>query len=317
MLRVQLELCGGAPRCFAFRYAYVLPLWTCEAVVVSGFRILLVKYPQRFNWTGTDMNVDDNELRNSLHCDEFVLHYQPQIEIATEQLMGLRARAGWRHPEHGLIFPDNFVGRTNAPGMLSEFDRLLLCRGLSELEQFADMDGNLPRLSLRVSPDSLCNRQFPDIFESLTRNHDVPADKCVVELADDRLIIQHTLALDVLIWLRRKGFQISVNSYGIGRVGLQQRRDFCVTELMIDRRLVQNMLESERDRVLVQKTIMDAHELYMTALADGVKTERQLDYLRQNGCDYAQGPFVSDPLALERMAEWLGHRRSEAGLVAD
>jgi EAL domain-containing protein (putative c-di-GMP-specific phosphodiesterase class I)/CheY-like chemotaxis protein len=248
---------------------------------------------------------DDQELKNATQRNEFVLHYRPQIEVATGSVVGLEGLARWRHPQRGLIFPDAFIGGLRTLRLFHQFDRLVLDLDLSQLKQFAENDHGIRRLTLRVTEDSLRDPQFPDTFEFLARYHRVPAQNVVMSFSGSRTMSRNSPTLDVLTRLRTKSVRLCVDDYESGYIGIQQLRDISATELKISRTLVQNMFVNERDRTMVQKIILIAHELDMTVLAEGVETEQQLEFLRVKGCDYVQGYFFSHALHPERMAAWL------------
>lgn len=255
------------------------------------------------------IDVDLQDVQRAVEGDEFVLHYQPQIEIRTGRVIGLEAFARWKHPEYGLTFPEIFIGGIRAQQLLAEFDRLVLNRGLSELSQFSAE--NLPlRLTLKVSSDSLRDSAFPESLAAIAKRYRVLAQWCAIEVAESWPAEEHERMLETLRRIRMKDFLLSVDDYGMGWVDVKHLRDSAATELKIDRTFVQNMLTNDRDRTMVQKIIMVGHELGMTVLADGVETEQQLDYLRERDCDFAQGYLISHPLHPERLLGWFqDHRR--------
>ncbi|HEV2484009.1 MAG TPA: EAL domain-containing protein [Terracidiphilus sp.] len=258
----------------------------------------------------TEIDIDDRALRSAIESSEIALHYQPQISSATGNLVGLEAFALWMHPERGLIFPDNFIGRIRTLGIFNEFDRLITDRGLSEMRHLSGKGYGTPRLSLKLSIDSLCDIGFPDTILSLAKKHGVPSENVIVEIMETDGINKLAPTLEVLTRLRMKNFQLCINDFGIGYIGIQQLRDIAPTELKINKTFVQNMLVNDGDRVMVQKIILIAHELNMKVLAEGVETQEQLEYLRLKGCDYAQGYLFSQPLPPGQMVDWLEAYRS-------
>ena len=113
------------------------------------------------------------ELRRAIERDEFVLHYQPQIDIKTGCVTGVEALVRWQHPERGLIFPDSFIGRMEELGLIDDLGWVVVKRGMSEVGQFANGDGKAPMLSLNESVYSLHNLKFPDVFVSIAEKHGV------------------------------------------------------------------------------------------------------------------------------------------------
>ena len=253
--------------------------------------------------------IADEGLRGAIQRDEFVIHYQPQIDIATGKVTGLEALARWQHPERGLVFPESFIARAEALGLIDELGWLVMERALSEVKQFADSNHVLPRLALNVSVHSLRDLKFPDSLVALIRKHGVPESGVIVEITESGLIDELSLALDVMARLRMKNLQLSIDDFGTGYAMMQQLVNIPATELKIDKIFVMNMDVNSSDRVMVQKTIEIGHELGMKVTAEGVETEEQLNFLRSGGCDTAQGYLFSRPLPAGELARWLETHR--------
>ncbi len=246
-----------------------------------------------------------NELGEAIWKNEFVLYYQPQIDIRSGEVDGLEALARWHHPQRGLLFPDSFIGRLEMTGLIDDFGWRLADRGLAEVRQFSMNGHPPPRVALNVSVRSLRDLKFPDIFVSLAQKHSVPATRIMVEITESRLMNDPSNALDVLTRLRMKNIQLSIDDFGTGYAMMQHLVNIPATELKIDKLFVQKMHANDSDRVMVEKTIELGHELGMIVTAEGVETEAQLEFLRQKGCDRAQGFLFSRALPPSEMTAWL------------
>jgi EAL domain-containing protein (putative c-di-GMP-specific phosphodiesterase class I) len=263
-----------------------------------------------FGSRAPDIYIDNQELRKALRRNEFVLHYQPQIDLKTGSVIGLEAFARWNHPQRGLVFPDCFIVGMSTFGLFKEFDHLIVDRGLFELKRFENRAAGMLRLTLKVSTESLCDIGFPDALAAMIKKHGVPATKIAFDVPGARILHKNTA--DVLAQLGRNKVQISIDDYGTGRVGIQQLREISAAEIRIDKSYIQKILESQRDRLRVEQTILLAHELGMRVLAEGVETREQAAFLRLKDCDYAQGYLFCDPLHPERMLEWLKTYRPQS-----
>jgi EAL domain-containing protein (putative c-di-GMP-specific phosphodiesterase class I) len=255
----------------------------------------------------------DEELRSAVERNEFVLHYQPQIEIATGRVTGVEALVRWQHPRRGLIFPDDFIGRMEQLGIIDELGWLVVNGGMNEVGQFANGDGKALMLSLNESVYSLHDLKFPDILVSIAEKHGVSPTDLTIEITESGLIKELSRTLDILTRLRMKHVKLSIDDFGTGYAMMQQLKNIPATELKIDKSFVQGMNGNDRDRVMVEKTIEMGHELGMKVVGEGVETEEQLEFLRLNGCDSAQGYLFSRPLPAREMMSWLQQYRS--GLV--
>jgi EAL domain-containing protein (putative c-di-GMP-specific phosphodiesterase class I)/FixJ family two-component response regulator len=246
-----------------------------------------------------------SELCAAIQNDEFVLYYQPQVDIRTGEVDGLEALARWQHPLRGLLFPDSFIGRLETLHLMDAFGWRIADRGLSEVKQFALPGHTSPRLALNVSVQSLRDLKFPDTFVGLAQKHRVPASSIMVEITESGLMHDPSYALDVLARLRMKNVQLSIDDFGTGYAMMQQLVNVPANELKIDRIFVRTMHSNDSDRVMVEKTIELGHDLGMTVTAEGVETEAQLEFLRKKGCDRAQGYLFSRPLPPRQMTAWL------------
>jgi EAL domain-containing protein (putative c-di-GMP-specific phosphodiesterase class I)/FixJ family two-component response regulator len=253
----------------------------------------------------TNLVIEDAELRNAVECNQFILYYQPQIDIATGNVVGLEGLVRWQHPERGLISPDDFIPRLENLGLIDRLGWIVVDRGLSELSKFADKDGVTLMLSMNVSVSSLHDLKFPDTMAALIATHGVSPQKVILEITESGLIKELTHTLDVLTRLRLKQVQLSIDDFGTGYSMMQQLQNIPATELKIDKSFVQNMHGRDSDRIMVQKTIEIGHELGMKVIAEGVETSEQLAFLRSNGCDLAQGYLYSHPLPVAELLVWL------------
>jgi EAL domain-containing protein (putative c-di-GMP-specific phosphodiesterase class I)/FixJ family two-component response regulator len=248
--------------------------------------------------------VEDTDLRRAIERDQFVVHYQPQIDIASGEVIGLEALARWQHPEYGLVFPDDFISRLEGLGLIDQLGWIVMKRGLAEVNSFANHGGVAPRLAFNVSASSLDDLKFPDKMSALIATHGFSPENVTLEITESGLIKEFTRTLDVLTRLRIKRVHLSIDDFGTGYSMMQQLRNIPATELKIDRSFVINMLESDTDRVMVQKTIEIGHELDMKVVAEGVETSEQLEFLRSKGCDIAQGYLFSRPPPAKDLLDW-------------
>jgi len=148
--------------------------------------------------------IQKEELRSAIEHDEFVLHYQPQIDILTGGVVGVEALVRWRHPEQGLIFPESFIGRAEEFGLIDQLGWLVVNRGMSEVGQFANDKGIAPMLSLNASVHSLTDLKFPDILLSVAKKYGVFPGDVTIEVTETGLIKDLLNTLDILTRLRMK-----------------------------------------------------------------------------------------------------------------
>ncbi len=251
------------------------------------------------------ISISNEQLRKAIENREFVNYYQPQISLATGEVTGVEALARWRHPELGMILPENFISRVEALGLIGK-----LCWGTAEIamneaKQFINRSGTPLRLSINVSMISLHDLEFPDAFLNLAKTHDFPAERIALEITETSLISELSRTLDVLTRLRMKNFHLSIDDFGTGYAMMRQLQHVPATELKIDKSIVEKMHVNDSDRVMVEKIIEMGHELNMEVVAEGVVTQEQFDMLRSKGCDGAQGFLISHALPTDELLTWL------------
>ena len=251
----------------------------------------------------------NSDLYRAIYEGQFVVHYLPKINIATGTFIGVEALVRWRHPELGIVFPNHFIHRLERLSLMDQLGWIVASISLADLSRFSDLTTHQPTLALNISASTLRDPQFPDVLSSLLKAHRMSSSNLTLEITDPDVIEEMTNAVDVLDRLHLKSFQISINELGVGRSLMQQLCLIPATELKIDRRLVGNIHVNVGCMALIRKTIETGHELGMRIVAEGVETEPQLAFLRENHCDMAQGYLFSKPVPVDELAQWLRRYR--------
>jgi len=255
--------------------------------------------------------IQKEELQSAFKHNEFVVYYQPQLDLMSGRVIGVEALARWLHPKRGLIFPDGFIGRLEKVGLIDELGWVVANCAISDLDQFTNGDGKTISLSLNASVDSLCNLDFPDKLVSIGEKCGVSAENFTIEITETGLIKELSRTLDTLTRLRMKRVKVSVDDFGTGYATMKQFKNIPATELKIDKSFVQEMASSQNDCIMVRKTIEMGHELGMHVIAEGVETPEQLELLRSYGCDSAQGYLFSRPVPALELVSWLKSYRAQ------
>jgi EAL domain-containing protein (putative c-di-GMP-specific phosphodiesterase class I) len=250
-------------------------------------------------------HISEEEIRRAIQRNEFVLHYQPQIRLSDNHVVGIEALVRWQHPEHGTIFPDNFIALTERLGLIDDLGWIVATLGLAEYRSLIQIAEDELTLSINVSVGSLRDLTFPDRLLALLHHHGISPGQLIVEITESGLIKELSSALDVLTRLRMKGVKLSIDDFGTGYSMMQQLSLVPANELKIDKSFVQKLHTGDSDRVMVMKTIEIAHELDMSVIAEGVETEAQLDFLKEHDCDVVQGYLFSRPIPADALRQWL------------
>ncbi|QJE03619.1 EAL domain-containing protein [Massilia forsythiae] len=254
----------------------------------------------------------EGALRNALERDEFVLHYQPQVDLRTGQVVGMEALIRWRHPELGMVPPVRFVGVAEETGLIVPIGAWVMRTACAQTKAWHE--AGLGKLRVAVN---LSARQFgaadllPSIEAALEDSGLEPA--CLeLELTESLFMSDITPAVELLHRMKVLGIHLSIDDFGTGYSSLSYLSRFPIDVLKIDRSFVNDITEDANDAAIVASIIALAHNLRLSVIAEGVETAEQLDYLRRQGCDEIQGYYFSRPLPAADFEQLLRQRRTLA-----
>ncbi|MGO4478111.1 EAL domain-containing protein [Massilia sp. 2TAF26] len=254
----------------------------------------------------------ESALRNALERNEFVLHYQPQVDLKTGQIVGMEALIRWKHPELGMVPPSRFVGVAEDTGLIVPIGAWVMRTAAAQNKIWHD--AGLGKLRVAVN---LSARQFsatdlvPGIEQVLIDTGLDPA--CLeLELTESLFMSDVTPAVELLHRMKALGVKLSIDDFGTGYSSFSYLSRFPIDVLKIDRSFVNDISHDANDAAIVASIIALAHNLRLSVIAEGVETAEQLDYLRHQGCDEMQGYYFSRPLPAHEFEQLLRQRRGLA-----
>ena len=243
-------------------------------------------------------------LRLALGKDEFQLLYQPEVAVASGELIGVEALLRWKSPQLGEVSPAEFIPIAESYGLIGQIGDWVLRSALAQSKRF-QMNG-LEALTVSVNLSALQFAQ-PDLANSIIRIvRETGADPRVleIELTEAAAMKNPQQAADTMRDLAGYGFRIAIDDFGTGYSSLSYLKRFDVDKLKIDQSFVRDLATNSDDQAIVSAIIQMAHSLGMVAIAEGVETPEQLDFLRAKGCDLAQGYLFSYPLTPENLEKF-------------
>jgi EAL domain-containing protein (putative c-di-GMP-specific phosphodiesterase class I) len=248
-----------------------------------------------------------DDIRSALKQNQFVLYYQPEVELATRRIVGLEALVRWQHPERGLVPPMEFIPRAEENGLILPLGDWGLSQACRQMQRWQKQWPALASLRVCVN---LSARQFSriglaDHVESLLLQTGLSGHQLGLEMTESSLMPNTAVAVGVLARLRRLGVSLHMDDFGTGYSSLSHLHRFPFDVLKIDHSFVHRMSVGEQSLQIVQ-TILDlARVLGMDVVAEGIETEEQLSLLTQMGCRYGQGYLFAPPLPADEIAEVL------------
>jgi EAL domain-containing protein (putative c-di-GMP-specific phosphodiesterase class I) len=243
------------------------------------------------------------ELRQSVEDDELMLYYQPKLERASGRVVGVEALVRWRHKEHGIMAPDDFIPLAERTGLINQLTHWVLENALRQATLWQG-SGIEVGIAVNLSTRNLLDPEFPDRIAGLLASHDYPPGRLTLEITETSIMADPELALEILRRIAAMGVRFAIDDFGTGYSSLAYLKRLPVSEIKIDKSFVMEMCESENDAVIVKATIDLGHNLGLQVVAEGVENEETMERLGALGCDLLQGHFIRLPLTATEFARW-------------
>ena len=239
----------------------------------------------------------ENSLRKALERKQFLIHYQPQIDLKTGMIVGVEALLRWQHPDLGLVYPSEFIGMAEETGLIVPLGAWVLRTACEQSKAW--QESGFPPITMAVN---LSGRQFQDhtLMETITRIiHEVDIEPQRLELEiTESIAMQHADYSHIMLRdLKSRGVKIALDDFCTGYSSLSYLKKFPIDTLKIDQSFVRDLTTDANDAAIANAVIVLAHSLHLSVVAEGVETEAQARFLREHGCDRWQGYLFTQPLA--------------------
>jgi len=279
-------------------------LWCAD---VAMYRAKLGNIPFVFYDQDIDGGEDQpnllDELRIAVKEGDFVLHYQPQLDLKTGQILAVEALIRWPHAKLGLVPPMKFLPLAEDAGLMWPLTTWVLNEALAQCAAWRS-SGRLLAVSVNVATTDLLEAEFLDLVKGLLTRYNLPGEAVVIEITETTIIKDFLRAQSVILGLRELGVVVSIDDFGAGFTSLAYLSSLAVGELKLDRAFI-TALNAEgrgRDLELVRATINLGHEMGLRVVAEGIEDVETLDLIGELGCDLAQGYFISRPSPASRLS---------------
>jgi diguanylate cyclase (GGDEF)-like protein len=250
-------------------------------------------------------------MRQGIEAKQFVLEYQPIVDLRTNMTSGVEALLRWNHPERGWLCPDEFIHFAEHTGLITPLTHFVMDLALAEWPMYP---GSVPlKIAVNLSPRTLHDAGLPARIQEILTAHRADPSCLALEITENLIMSDPELSSRTLTQLHDMGIQLIVDDFGTGYSSLSYLRRLPVDTLKIDQSFVIGLANGEDD-ALVRSIIDLAHNLRLSVIAEGVETEAVRNQLLALGCDFAQGHFIAKPAAAPKIAKWLERRNAVAQL---
>ncbi len=260
----------------------------------------------------------ESDLRRALDNQELDVFYQPQARLDNGEVIGMEALVRWHHPIRGMVSPAEFIPLAEETGLIKPLGDWVLRTACMQLKRWSEM-AQMPRLRVAVnlSVKQLLQKDFATSVEAVLASTGLAADMLELEITESTLMENAGDTLEALSRLRALGVRLSIDDFGTGYSSLSYLKRFPVDIIKIDRSFVRDTPHDADDAAIVTGIVALAHSLRLEVVAEGVESEAQQQFLREQACDLLQGYYLSKPIPADKFEQFiLNHQRQSTETAA-
>jgi EAL domain-containing protein (putative c-di-GMP-specific phosphodiesterase class I) len=243
---------------------------------------------------------------------DFVLYYQPIVDLHTGRAYKAEALIRWHHKHHGMVSPAEFIPLAEETGLIHEMGDWAVHTAIAQTEYWRTHLMEDMKISVNLSPVQFLDPSFFDLWRARLRETGLNGEGLCIEITEGVLLESETATAE-LMKFRKAGIQLAIDDFGTGYSSLAYIKRLDVDYLKIDRSFIKNIKLDASDRALVEAIIVMAHALNLRVVGEGIETEEQLALVNQMGCDCAQGYYFSKPLPPNEFENWVGRWQENEG----
>jgi diguanylate cyclase (GGDEF)-like protein/PAS domain S-box-containing protein len=273
-------------------------------------------YDRSMNARALERLVMETMLRRALERNEFVLHYQPRVSLATGRVVGAEALIRWQHPERGLVTPREFISLAEETSLVIPIGEWALGEVCRQAMTWQAAGLALVPVAVNLASTHLRERNLPDLVARMLTQHGLAANFLEIEVTESVLMADPELSVATARRLNDMGVRLSIDDFGTGYSSLSYLKRLPISALKIDQSFVRDIVSDPDDAAIISAIIAMAQTLKMKVVAEGVETEAQRGFLKAHGCDEYQGYLKSHPLQASEFAHMLEHSHRTVAAAA-
>lgn len=251
------------------------------------------------------------DLRGAASRNEFILMYQPKLDLATGLLTGAEVLLRWQHPRLGLLPPASFISLAEASGDIVEIGRWVIHATCRQLAAWRDAGQPPLPVAINLSARQFADHHLIDDIDGTLQHYDLPGNLLELEITESLVMQDPVRAAEILASMRQIGLRISMDDFGTGYSSLAQLKRFPLDSVKIDCSFVQDIPHDANDTAIIQAIIAMGHALKLKVVAEGVENAAQLAFLQRHGCDEVQGYYFSRPIPSEQLSAFARAHRDK------
>jgi diguanylate cyclase (GGDEF)-like protein/PAS domain S-box-containing protein len=255
----------------------------------------------------------EKDLRQAIEGEEFALLYQPIIDLRTRHVISAEALLRWHHPKKGIMPPDEFMPVAEDSGLIGPIGEWVLRTALKQAKDWQEAAARPPGVSINLSSRQIRHGFSKELVTKALGEAGLSPDMLTIEITESLVMEDTGSSIDLMKSLKDIGVILSLDDFGTGYSSLSYLNKFPVDYVKIDRSFVRDITVDKDDAVLIEAIITMAHRLHLRVVAEGVEKKEQLEFLRSQGCDFAQGYYFSKPVAIKSFVEFIRNWSRKGG----
>jgi EAL domain-containing protein (putative c-di-GMP-specific phosphodiesterase class I) len=236
--------------------------------------------------------------------NELYLHFQPKVSLTDHTVTAVETLIRWQRPGSGNVRPDVFIDLAEQAGLVVPLTRWVVSQTLQQLKRWHA--AGLPlQAAINVSAEDICHPAFCQMLEQAVTHAGIAPQFCIIEITERDIMYDEAVGLLTLKSLKKMGFRIALDDYGVGQSTLAKLKDMPIDELKLDKEFIMTLDQSEKNQKIVKATISMAHSLGMKVVAEGLENADSMLMLQEMQCDAVQGYHIARPMAPAQLQTWL------------
>ncbi|HFQ61149.1 MAG TPA: EAL domain-containing protein [Epsilonproteobacteria bacterium] len=260
-------------------------------------------YDEKMTHRVKDMVLMETEIYDGIKRDEFMLSFQPQVDIRTEKISGMEILVRWQHPKLGFCSPNDFIPLAEETGAIIALDHYILEKGMEQTALWKRMGYEIPRISFNFSTKHLHQKGFVAFIEELLVKTSCKGEWIELEITESHIVANIEESIVVLNALKSLGITIAIDDFGTGYSSLTYLKKLPADKLKIDKSFIEKILDNHVDMTITKAIIEIGNSLKLTVIAEGVETEVQKEYLHAHACYHVQGHYYYESMLVAEIEE--------------